>query len=205
MDVRGRERDKASLPEEKNMNAHEPEKTTLGARTGLLPGARGIHAVSVRPVSSGDRERLAGMLARLSGRTIYERFHAPYPRVPGWLLAGMLEVDHRDREALLAVAGGEIVGHAMYAREGKSAEAEFAVVVEDGWRSRGIGKLLLCELAAEAGRRGIETFTGSVLGENRRALAALAAVFLEMRYEMRGGEYQVRVPLRPETACEGAA
>ena len=101
----------------------------------------------------------------------------------------------------MAVAGDEILGHAIYAREGTSTEAEFAIVVEDGWQSRGIGKLLLCELAAGAGRRGVEAFTGSVVGENRRALAAFAAVFPEMRFEMRGGEYQVRVPLRREAAA----
>jgi GNAT superfamily N-acetyltransferase len=184
------------------MNTHEPEKTSFDAQTGLRPGA---HVVSVRPVSADDRERLAGMLSRLSGRTIYERYHAPYPRVPDWLLAGMLQADQQDREALVAVAGGEILGHAMYAREGMGAEAEFAVVVEDDWQSRGMGKLLLCELAAEAGRRGIEVFTGSVLGENRRALAAFAAVFPGMRYSIRDGEYHVRVPLRREAAGERVA
>jgi GNAT superfamily N-acetyltransferase len=182
------------------MDTHEPEKMMPDARSGFR---RGVRVVSVRPVSPGDRERLAAMLARLSGRTIYERFHAPYPRVPDWLLPGMLEADHRDREALVAVAGGEILGHAMYAREG--AQAEFAVVVEDAWQSRGVGKLLLCELAAEAGRRDIEVFTGSVLGENHRALAAFAAVFPGMRYTMRDGEYQVRVPLPRALTSERVA
>lgn len=151
--------------------------------------------VTVRPVSSEDRERLGRMLSRISPRTIYERFHAPYPRVPGWALAGMVEADHHDREALVAIVGGEIVGHAMYAREGRKDEAEFAVVVEDGWRSRGVGRLLLTELAAKAASRGIHLFTGPVLGENRRALGALAAVFPGMRYEVRDGAYQVSAPL----------
>jgi GNAT superfamily N-acetyltransferase len=153
--------------------------------------------VSVRPVSSEDREALGAMLSRISQRTIYERFHAPYPSVPAWALAGMVEVDHDDREALVVVAAGEIVGHAMYVRQGSGAEAEFAVVVEDGWRSRGVGRLLLTELAAKAASRGIHLFTGPVLGENRHALAALAAVFPEMRYGMKDGAYQVRAPLRP--------
>lgn len=187
------------------MNNYAPERMTSYARNGLRPGVRDARVVWVWPASPGDREGLAGMLARLSGCTIYERFHTPYPRVPDWLLAGMLQADYRDREALVAVAGGEILGHAMYAREGMSTESEFAIVVEDDWQSRGIGKLLLCELAAGAGRRGVEAFTGSVLGENRRALAAFAAVFPDMRYEMRGGENQVRVPLRRETACERVA
>jgi GNAT superfamily N-acetyltransferase len=148
------------------------------------------------------------MLSRLSVGTIYERFHVPYPRVPGWALAGMLEVDHHDKVALVAVAEDEIVGHAMYARTGNEGETEFAAIVEDGWQSRGVGKLLLSELAAMARNRGIGLFTGSVLGENRRALGALAAVYPGMRYEIRDGSYLVRVPLRAlplEATGESAA
>jgi GNAT superfamily N-acetyltransferase len=163
-------------------------------------------AVSVRFASSEDREKLGRMLSRLSPRTIYERFHAPYPRVPGWALAGMLEVDHHDKESLVAVAGDEIVGHAMYVRTGNDGEVEFAVLVEDGWQARGVGRLLLTELAAVARSRGIGLFTGSVLGENRRALGALAAVYAGMRYEISEGSYQVRVPLRGlEATTERAA
>lgn len=151
--------------------------------------------VSVRPVSSEDREALGRMLSRLSARTIYERFHDPYPSLPAWALAGMVEADHDDKEALVAVVGAEIVGHAMYVRLG-SGEAELAVVVEDGCRSRGIGRLLLTELALKARSRGIDLFTGPVLGENRRALGALAAVFPGMRYGVSDGAYRVRAPLQ---------
>jgi GNAT superfamily N-acetyltransferase len=151
--------------------------------------------VTVRPVSLEDRTALGAMLSRLSARTIYERFHAPYPRVPAWALAGMVEADHDEKEALVAVAGAEIVGHAMYVRAREGRAAEFAVVVEDGWQSRGIGRLLLADLAAKAISRGIHLFTGPVLGENRRALAALAAVFPGMRYGMKDGAYQLRAPL----------
>ncbi len=130
----------------------------------------GTQGAIVRPVSTAEREALGRILRRLSRRTIYERFHAPYPRVPAWALAGMVEVDRDRREAV--VAGEAIVGHAMYAREGAAGEAEFAVVVEDGWQSKGVGRLLLAELVAKARLRSIDLFTGTVLGENRRALDA---------------------------------
>jgi GNAT superfamily N-acetyltransferase len=69
--------------------------------------------------------------------------------------AYLTDVDHYDKEALVAPARDEIVGHAMYARQ-EAREAEMAIVVEDRWRSRGIGRLLLSRLAEEAGRWGIE-------------------------------------------------
>ncbi len=149
----------------------------------------------IRAVSAGDREALRGMFRRLSARSIYLRFHMPYPSVPGWMLDLMIDVDHRDRESLVAVAGGEIVGHAMYVRE-NGAEAEVAVVVEDRWQSKGVGKLLLADLAREARRRGIETFTGLTLGENRRVLDLTNAVFAEVGYTIRDGLYDIRMPLR---------
>ncbi len=149
----------------------------------------------IRSVSAGDKAALRRMFCRLTSQTIYRRFHTPYPSVPGWMLDLMIDVDHRDREALVAVAGGEIVGHAMYVRE-DGGEAEVAVAVEDRWQSKGVGKLLLSDLAREASRRGIETFTGLALGENRRVLDLISAVFAEVGYTIRDGHYVIRVPLR---------
>jgi GNAT superfamily N-acetyltransferase len=151
--------------------------------------------VSIRVATPRDGERLRRMFSRASSETIYRRFHIPYPNVPEWMLDRMLDVDHHDREALVAVAGEEIVGHAMYARLTDDGDAEVAIAVEDGWQSKGVGKLLLLELAERARLRGIETFTGEVLGNNRRMLG-LAAVFAETNYKMRDGLYHVRMPLR---------
>lgn len=193
-----------------------PTPVRVASETGHDRGREaGMHGVfilpegglSVRPASTADREALEAMLSRLSARTIYERFHAPYPRVPAWALAGMVEADHDDKEALVAIVGEEIVGHAMYVRGGAPGEAELAVLVEDGWQSMGVGRRLLTELALKARSRCIDLFTGTVLGENRRALAALAAVFPGMRYGVSDGAYTVRAPLRssPEAAGERVA
>ena len=152
-------------------------------------------AILVRPVSPGDEEGLGEMLSRLSQESICLRFHAPYPRLPGWAAASFADANRPDGESLAAVADGEIVGHAMYVRQGAE-EAEFAVVVEDRWQARGVGKRLLRALAVRATDQGAETFTGEVLGENRRMLALAAAVFAETTYTIKGGVYHVRMPLR---------
>lgn len=161
------------------------------ARDTGRPGAG--PAVGVRPLASGDGPALRGMLDRLSGEAIHKRFHTPYPSVPGWMLEHIM--GHRDGASLVAVAGGEVVGHAMYAREGdKTAEA--AVLVEDAWQSRGVGKLLLAELARGAAGRGVEAFTGVALGENRRVLALVDAVFDGAEYAVTDGLYDIRMPLK---------
>lgn len=185
-----------AVPEAEDGAIEEKNGTVRSLEENMMTVNRTPLGLSVRPVSSNDREALGRMLTRLSARTVYERFHAPYPRVPAWALAGMVEADHDCKEAVVAVAGGEIVGHAMYVRGDSEREAEFAVVVEDAWQSRGVGRLLLEELATKAGDRGVGVFTGYVLGENRRALGALVAVLPGVRYALRDGSYQVRAPLR---------
>ena len=173
--------------------------------SGAQTGARGElvlsdgSAVCVRSVSSGDVERLRRMFSRSSPGTIYRRFHSPYPRVPGWALerlGNLGNVDHRDAEFLVGTVCDEVVGHAMYVRAGDGREAEAAVVVEDRWQSRGIGKLLLSRLAAEARWRGIEVFVCVTLAENRRAFLLVASVFDEVGYALEGGSYVLRAPLR---------
>jgi GNAT superfamily N-acetyltransferase len=150
--------------------------------------------VRIRPVSLGDQDELREMLSRLSRETIHKRFHLPMPHVPDWMLAYLADVDHYDKEALVALVGDEIVGHSMYARQ-EAREAEMAIVVEDRWQSRGIGRLLLGRLAEEAGQRGIESFTGTVLGENRDALRFFSSVLLKTKFEIKNGMYNLHSPL----------
>ncbi|MGH3149021.1 MAG: GNAT family N-acetyltransferase [Rubrobacter sp.] len=142
------------------------------------------------------------MFSRASAETIYRRFLSPYRAVPERMLALMLEGDHHDKESLVAVADGEIVGHAMYARLGNGTEAEMAIVVEDGWQSRGVGKSLLRELAEDARSRGVETFVGMVLPENRRMLGLIDAVFTESRRVIVDDVLGFRTPLRAREPAE---
>lgn len=152
-----------------------------------------VGPVSVRGLSAGDEPGLRAMFGRLSKDTIYKRFHMPFPRVPDSMLAHLM--GHGGGRSLVAVAGGDIIGHALYAEE-PGGVAEVALVVEDGWQSMGIGKLLLAGLARKAAGKGVETFTAVALGENRRVLGLVDAVFAGARRTPRGGSYDIRMPLR---------
>lgn len=180
----------------------DPKTATREAVT--LPGG---FEVCVRAASLEDEDLLRAMFSRLSAQTVYRRFHAPYPRVPGWALDLFLNVDHRNRESLVAVVEGEAVGHAMYARSsGGRGQAEIGIVIEDAWQSMGIGKLLLSRLAAEAQRRGVAAFTGEVLGENRRALDFFSGALPAPRLTASGGAYHIFAPLgspRPTLGLAG--
>jgi GNAT superfamily N-acetyltransferase len=153
------------------------------------------NAVLIRSVSPEDEEGLRRMLSRLSRESVYLRFHAPLPRAPEWAVAMFANSDRRYGESLIAVTDGEVVGHAMYARQDGGDVAEFAIVVEDRCQDRGIGKQLLSSLAEKAGREGVRSFTGSVLGENRRMFGLVRSVFERVGYAMEDGAYAVSVPL----------
>lgn len=167
---------------------------TRGRLHGDGPRARMDEQVIIRVASSLDRESLRRMFSRASSETIYRRFHIPFPEVPERMLALMLDVDPPSNECLLAVVGEEIVGHAMYVKLEDATEAEMAIVVEDGWQSRGVGRSLLSELARRARLQGVETFVGEVLVENRRMLG-LAAMFAGTDRTITDGMFHVRMPL----------
>lgn len=151
--------------------------------------------ITIRNATPHDGQGLRSMFSRASSQTIYSRFHLPFPEVPEWMLSLMLDADQDDKGVLLALAGEEIVGHAMYVRPDDGTEAEMAIVVEDGWQSKGVGRSLLIELAHKARLGGIEIFSAEVLGENRRMLA-LCAAFAGTGYMLRDDVYHVRMPLR---------
>lgn len=181
------------------MKVIERGGTATGAAVAPSAGKPGFPQaggkVRVRAVAREDLDGLRRMLSRSSPDTIYQRFHAPYPCVPERITALMVGVERLDGEALVAVAGEDIVGHAMYART-RDKEAEVAVVVEDGWQSKGLGRLLLFEIASAACGRGVEVLCCSSLAENRRVFGLSASVFGEVESIIKDGLRRIRVSLR---------
>src|SRR5688572_12712045 len=80
-------------------------------------------------------------------------------------------VDYRSDFGLVATAGPSerIVGHGMYARTGDE-RAEVAFTIDEAFRGRGLGTILLGELAEVAAVNGIQVFEAEVLPENRSML-----------------------------------
>jgi L-amino acid N-acyltransferase YncA len=67
--------------------------------------------------------------------------------------------------------GGAVLGVARYRRDPeRPAVAEATVVVADDWQGRGLGSVLLRRLCRRAKADGIDTFTASLLTDNRSML-----------------------------------
>jgi len=158
-------------------------------------------SLQLRPLEPRDGALLVKLFYRLSPETVYRRFLSPLPDPYRPEMRRLLDLDHRDREALAAISDGEVVAVARYARDANDPRtAEIAIVVEDGWQHRGLGRSLTRRLAALARRRGIASFHAIMLGDNRAAARLLRGLSSAARFRWSTGELEADVPLRPLTA-----
>ena len=126
--------------------------------------------LAVRPVEADDADRVRRLFERLSPESIYRRFFTLFPAPPAGVLLHLTAVDHGDHEGLAVLDGDEIVALASWDKAAHgAAEAEIAVLVEDAWQHRGLGRALVRMLTAEAARRGIAVLNATVLAENHPA------------------------------------
>ena len=139
--------------------------------------------VAVRPQTPEDRPLLADFFAGLSPRSRYQRFFTGMPpKLPKRMLDALSDVDGDRHVGLVAVRGDRIIGAARYLRRAETpAVADVAFSVADELHGRGLGGLLMRELKAHAGRRGITRFVFDVLATNDAALSVANALGARLR------------------------
>ena len=161
--------------------------TTARLRDGTL-----VDIVAMRP---SDAVRLVRFHQTLSKATTYMRFFSFHPELSPDELYRFTHVDHRDREAVVAVADGEIVGVARFDRVDDSADAEVAFVVADSWQGRGLGTLLFENLARRARAVGIDRLVADTLAHNRPMLAVFHRAGLPVTDHIEAGVAHVVIDL----------
>jgi nucleotide-binding universal stress UspA family protein/RimJ/RimL family protein N-acetyltransferase len=161
----------------------------------LRDGAR----ATLRPIAPDDRALLTASFARLSGQSRYRRFLTTKNELSEAELDYLVDVDHHDHEAIVAVdpATGEGLGVARYIRWPDDAElAEVAVTVADDWQGRGLGRALLDRLTYRARREGVRRFSALVQGENRASIRLLEGLGDAQR-QWATGEVELIIELPP--------
>src|SRR5260370_1416314 len=98
--------------------------------------------LTLRLLQPGDAELLTRFFWRLSGETVYRRFFSPIRLPNDTLLKRLVDVDHCEREALIALDDKGIVGAARYGT-GHGEGPDLAVVVADDWQCPGLGGLFV--------------------------------------------------------------
>jgi RimJ/RimL family protein N-acetyltransferase len=162
--------------------------------------------VLVRALRSDDAPGLAEAFEQLSETSRYRRFFTAKPRLSEQTLAFLTDVDHHDHEALVGVEPGSglLVGVARFIRNPRQPDqAEVAVTVADSWQRRGLGTVLLSELAQRAAEEGIRYFTAEILAENQPMLA-LARRLGGAEITCSGSTASARIDLAAATEQPGA-
>jgi GNAT superfamily N-acetyltransferase len=153
--------------------------------------------VRIRPYGITDRDRLVRMSDRVSKASLYTRFFSGTPRIPDHYVAALESLDHWDREALVGLADGEMVGVAEYVRDVRApSRAELAVLIADPWQRRGLGSRLVGYLIRLAARRGITEFGADVILDNRDALLFVRHGWPSARSHTEEGAARFSLPLR---------
>jgi RimJ/RimL family protein N-acetyltransferase len=130
--------------------------------------------LSIRPIQPSDADALQSAFMQLSEQSRYFRFHSPLRQLPERLLYDLTHVDGIDHVALVAFEQTPLpeahgVGVVRFVRNPAAPNtAEVAITLADEAQGHGVARRLLRALAVEATERGIETFTMSVLSDNRR-------------------------------------
>jgi acetyltransferase len=147
--------------------------------------------VLLRSIDPADKPLLVEGLARLSPRSVHQRFLAPKARFSAAELRYLTEVDGRDHVAIVAVLADEptgLVGVGRFVRDPERPdEAEAAIAIGDPWQGQGLGRTIGLLLADEARARGVRRFTATLLGTNVAAHRLFAAISRRLRAHYAAG------------------
>ena len=116
----------------------------------------------------------------LSEQTKYFRFMQAIKELTPEMLVRFTQIDYDREMALIGVVSqddGDVqVGVARYMSRPGGDACEFAIVVSDQWRGRGIGARLMRSLMQNARERGFRIMDGEVLTANTRMLALMQSL-----------------------------
>jgi nucleotide-binding universal stress UspA family protein len=178
-----------------------PRRTTAATEVVLPDGAR----LQIRPITRGDRARVAAGFEHLSPESRYRRFFSQAAELSEHELDYLTRVDHRDHEALIALDAvtGDTVGVARFVRVDEPT-AMPAIAVVDSWQRRGVGSRLLEYLVQRALEEGYERFRADVLADNVDAIRIFTRLG-EVRTETARGitTIEVELPAGGEAAPRG--
>jgi len=148
--------------------------------------------VAVRGLHREDEAALASFYGALSAESQAFRFFAA-PSDVGELAKRLVISDYESQFGLVAVAAGEIVGHAVYIVTG-GRRAEMGLAIADSFQGRGLGLLLFAHLADSAAHAGVEVFEARVRADNHRMLDLLRESGFPLTLRSEPGEVHAELP-----------
>jgi acetyltransferase len=130
--------------------------------------------VTIRPIRPEDAQIESAFVRNLSPEAKYFRFMRRLQELTPEMLIRFTQIDYDREMALIAVVSENgtdeqiAVGRYSVLPDGRS--CEFALVVADEWRRKGIGSSIMLRLMESARNRGYRSMEGLVLTENKPML-----------------------------------
>ena len=166
----------------------------------------GGSVAAIRPLGVGDGPVIAATFEALGPESRYRRFLQPVSQLNERTLSFLLDVDHHDREALVAedVGTGKPLAVARFGRSRDDpAAAELAVAVVDDAQGNGLGSAITHRLVDRAREEGITRFTALILIDNRASLALIHELGVPKAKPQGFGTVEVSVDLPPAEGIGG--
>jgi acetyltransferase len=136
--------------------------------------------LTIRPIRPEDAQMEQTFVRGLSEQSRYFRFMQAIKELTPEMLVRFTQIDYDREMALIGVvaqAEGDVqVGVARYMSRPGGEACEFAIVVADAWRARGIGARLMRALMQNARDRGFRVMEGEVLTANTRMLVLMQSL-----------------------------
>ena len=130
--------------------------------------------IVIRPIRPEDADMEAKFVRELSSEAKYFRFMNSLQELSQEMLVRFTQIDYHDEMALVAVTtdglAEEQIGVARYTTNLDKKSCEFALVVSDHWRGKGIGHYLMQNLMEIARDNDLDRIEGSVLSNNFKML-----------------------------------
>jgi acetyl coenzyme A synthetase (ADP forming)-like protein len=150
--------------------------------------------VRIRVMRPSDEPGLCALLTSLSEDSRWLRFYCLQNS------SGIAAEAHREANldhafGLIACSGKDerVVGHAFYAVVGER-RAEVAFTIANDFQGRGLGSILLGQLAQVASANGIEIFEAEVVAANHRMLHVFRASGFPIEVNAKAGQLHVVFP-----------
>lgn len=152
--------------------------------------------LAVRPIRAHDATDLSRFYSSLSLESRVFRFFAAVANADS-SVKRMVEVDYTTSYGLVAFAGAKpkIVGHAMYVQIAPR-KAELALAVADAYQGKGLGTILLGQLAEAAVAARLDVLEAVVRPENHRMLQMLRESGFPVHARSEPGEVHAELPTR---------
>ena len=169
-----------------HVNANQPREGDVVLRDGST-----VHIRVMRPA---DEAGLCALLNSLSEDSRWLRFYCMQNS------AGLAAEAHREANldqafGLVAISGDEerVVGHAFYVAI-KAQRAEIAFTIANDFQGRGLGTILLGQLADVAAANGIREFEADVVAANHAMLKVFRASGFPIEVNASAGQLHVVFP-----------